>query len=69
VYAVKVVAGVTSLVQCASPAFAAGTCSWAPFGAPLAAGTTFGPFDSDENHLYARTVTAAGAGDVIRIAR
>ena len=69
VYAVKVVAGVASLVQCASPAFAAGTCSWAPFGAPLAAGTTFGPFDSDENHLYARTVTATGAGDVIRIAR
>lgn len=65
----KVSGGAESLVQCASSAFAAGTCTWAPIGTALPAGTTFDTFDSDADHLYAQTRTSAGVADVLRIAK
>jgi hypothetical protein len=75
VYAVRTVGGLSSLVQCASSAFVAGTCAWAPFGAPIPAGATYGTFDSDDDHLYAMVIpSSCSTGDtrcseVVRIAK
>jgi hypothetical protein len=56
-------------VQCASSAFVAGTCAWAPFGAPIPAGATYGTFDSDDDHVYAMVVPSTGSPEVLRIAK